>query len=399
MSYIPTFTLNQDQVSVDTAGRLRTSGLTTLGDYKELNYTRNILFDLKGTGTVSTSGADKNKFHMHVEANQWLVRQTYQHHCYFSGKSQLVEMTFDTFAPQNNVIKRIGYFSGNFSPPYNSDLDGIWLESANSTITLKIYNFGTMVYEKDWTQWKGYSQLQNYNWNLFNAAFIDFLWLGGATARLFLRTENGFVLADEYVHAQSASGVFFESPNQPIRYDITSTGGVGDFRPICSQVATEGSFNLGGFNRQISGDPAGTPYAIINQKMPVIAVRKKSSCHDVAALVNDLFIFTQTQDDRIYWTLERNPVLSGTAASWQSLSESALEYATFNDSTLVTTNGIVIADGILTYNVNVPTGVLKDSFLSWLGSSLDEVEDTVVLTMTPLVGTSYVVGGISIKEF
>lgn len=399
MSYIPTITLNQSQVSVDTVGRLRTSGVTTLGDYKELNYTRNILFDLEGTGTVSTSGADKNKFHMHVEPNQWLVRQTIQHHCYFSGKSQLVEITFDTFAPQANVIKRIGYFSGNFSAPYSSDLDGIWLESANSTITLKIYNFGTPVYEKDWTQWKGYNQLQGYDWNLFNVAFIDFLWLGGATARLFLRTENGFVLADEYVHAQTASGVFFESPNQPIRYDLTSTGGVGDFRPMCSQVATEGSINLGGFNRQIISYPEGVPYTHINEKMPVLAVRKKSNCHDVAALVNDLSIFTQTQDDRIYWTLERNPELSGTAASWQALPESALEYAIFDDTTHVMTDGIILADGILTYNVNVPTGVLKDSFLSWLGSKLDGTEDVMVLTMTPLVGTSYVVGGISIKEF
>lgn len=81
-------------ISVDAGGRNRVSQITTLGDYKTIGYDRSLLFDNAGTGVGAWAN---NKYTMSVANGQYLVRQSKFYHPYFSGKSQIVEFTFDTF--------------------------------------------------------------------------------------------------------------------------------------------------------------------------------------------------------------------------------------------------------------------------------------------------------------
>ncbi len=400
MSYIPSTTFNTNQFSLDASARVRTSQFITLGEYKEVLYKQPLLYTGAGTGSYPGSGSPVEQQLMHVEAGQWLVNQTKLHHPYFSGKSQVAEITCDTFAPQNNVTKRYGYFDCLTDvTPFSANLDGMWLESSNGTIKFCIYNNGNVVYESNINQWLGYESLATYDWNKFTTIVMDFLWLGGAAARLFIKTENGFVLADQYTHAGAASGVMFQTPAKPLRAEIYSQGGVGDFRPICGQVASEGSLNEMGYNRMVNSDIQSISYSPPFVKRPLIAVRKSINYNNIPLRVNDLFLFSQTQDDKVYWTLEINPGLSGTELNWQNLSNSAIQYALGTDSDGVSANGTIIACGVLGYNQVIPTGVLKDSQLSWICSAIDGTSDVFVLTVTPLIGTSTVIGGIGVKEF
>ena len=75
--------------------------------------------------------------------------------------------------------------------------------------------------------------------------------------------------------AGKQKGTFITSPNQPIRYELRSTTGVGSFRYICSQVATEGSFTESGktltvYNStSISSNTIGTVYALTGLKKQI----------------------------------------------------------------------------------------------------------------------------------
>lgn len=401
MSYIPSLTYNPNQPSVDAAARVRVSQIYTLGEYKEVQYKQPLLYSAAGTGTYPiTAGPAVERQLMHVESGQWLVNQTKLHHPYFSGKSQIIEYTFDNFGPQNNVTKRAGYFEcTTHTAPFSANLDGIWLESSNGTIKFCIANQGNIIYEKEWTQWLGYEALAGYNWNNFTVMMIDFLWLGGGVARLFIKTPSGFVLADQYTHAGAATGVMFATPAQPLRADIRSDGGVGDFRPICALVGSEGALNAAGYNRMVYSDIESVSFGEVFVKRPLVAIRKSHEYPNVPLLINDLFLFCQTLDDKVFWTLEINPGLSGTALNWQNLENSAIEYALGTDMTGVSATGTVIAAGVLGYNQVVPTGVLQDSQLSWVGVDINGHSDVYVLTVTPLIGTSTMVGGLGIKEF
>ena len=92
-------------VTLDASARVRTGSLATLFDGKTIHADTGLLWDEKGTGTGLFEAA-ANK--MTVAAGQYLIRQSRQACPYFSGKSQLVEITFDAFAPQANALAWLG---------------------------------------------------------------------------------------------------------------------------------------------------------------------------------------------------------------------------------------------------------------------------------------------------
>jgi len=166
---------------------------------------------------------------------------------YFSGKSQEVEITFDNFGLQAGVIKRIGYFSTSAVAPYTATPDGFYLENDGTTYRLVVWNNGVPILNLDWTLWIGYSKIQNYNWNNFTIIAFDYLWLGGSDLKFYIQLPSGtFELIHTYEHAGNATGTFTKSPNQPLRYEIRSTSGLGSVKAVCSQVSTEGSLEESG---------------------------------------------------------------------------------------------------------------------------------------------------------
>jgi hypothetical protein len=133
---------------------------------------------------------------MTVTSGQYLVRQA-QYWCpYYSGKPQLIETTYINFQYETGVVKRAGYFSSSAVAPYTADFDGFYIESdgVNNTYRLVFVRNGTETHNVLWTAWDNYAAVASYDWSKFSVNEIDFLWLGGAAARLFMVINGVFTL-------------------------------------------------------------------------------------------------------------------------------------------------------------------------------------------------------------
>jgi hypothetical protein len=376
---------NVPPISYDAGGRQRVSQLTTLGDYKVLGYDRTLLLETVGDGTGLWQN---NKYNMSVTAGQWMVRQSRRFHPYFSGKSQMAECTFDNFGLDAGVVKRVGYFSSNAVSPFDTTYDGLWLENTGTSYVFKASRAGTETISADWTTWDNYDLVSGYNFDNFTVILFDFLWLGGAVCRLWLKNGSGFILLHTVHYSGSAQDVFILSPNQPVRYEIRSTTGAGSFRYICSQVSSEGSINESGLGRTLSTAAIAT--ATIGTTYPIISLRKASAFRDIAVAIEDLSVFVTTNSDQLRWSLQVNPTLSA-PLTYAAVANSAVESAFGNGTIKVTAAGAVIAGGTTSSALIQPTGMLKLNFLSFLGSTLANVMDEYVLCVTPITTavTSY----------
>lgn len=385
---------NSNNFGTDPSGHLRVGSLTTLLDGKILNADNTLLFETVGTGTATYAN---NKMNMTVAAGQYLIRQSKRFNPYFSGKAQLIEETYYTFQPQTGLAKRVGYFSSNAVAPYNLNYDGIWLESGSDTIRLIAARAGTETLNVALADWSGYANLAEYqspaNWTNFSVNAFDFLWLGGATQRLFLKTSNGFTLAHQFDYAGTAQDTFIKSPNQPIRYEIRSTTGAGSLDYVCCQVATEGSTTEAGqtlslFNTaSITCNNVGTIYALKS-------VRKSATYRDNAIQVIGMEVVNGATSDSGILMLILNPTLS-TPISYAA--KSLIEEGTPTNQTITANTGRVMA-AIAVGSSSAGTQIMKDNYLSFLGGTIANVMDEVVLAYMPTTINQTINGVITIKE-
>ena len=393
-------TFSSHQISLDAGSRLRVGQLRSLGDYKILNADNTLLWENSGDGTGAFSN---NTYQLSVALeNEYLISQTKVYHPYFSGKSQLVEMTFDSFHPVLNVTKRLGYFSSNATAPYDSDFDGFFIESSNGSISFKVYNSGTSILDLDISEWSGYSNLWEYkdtdNWENFTVVLFDFLWLGGAILRLWVKTSHGFILAHDFDYSGVQTGTFVLSPNQPIRYEIRSTGGSGELTRICSQVSTEGSTNEVGITRFVDTGTTYIPANSVSSTYLIKAIRKKVAYRDVAVAIKDIQIGLGTNEDKAKWILSINPTFSS-SPSFTDVSNSSFQEATGTGAITLSNLGVIIAGGIVESGVPVGGKQLEENYMSFLQCLLDNTMEIFCLSVMPFTVNTNVYAGISLKQY
>lgn len=402
MSYIAS---EPNYFGLDAGGRTRISQITTLHDGKILNKDNTYIWDNQGTGTGLWGS---NKYNMSVTAGQFLVRQSKRYLPYSSGKSQLIETTFDNFQVEAGVTKRVGYFSSINTTPFDTALDGFFLENDGTTFRLRAYRAGTSTLDIPWTSWDNYAQVSGYDWSKFTVVAFDFLWLGGAVLRFFLKTSRGFVLCHTFNYASTATDVFILSPNQPVRYEIRSTSGTGSLRSICSQVATEGSIDENGYNVSVNSlSTLATPVnsvAAIGTTYPLKGVRKKAGFRDSPAKFLGINIATTSTNDICMWSIQLNPTITGTIGTWVDLNPvNAVVHCNGSDTTVisatVTTQGKVIASGFASATAIISSGAFEQDFLAYLGCSITDVMDELWLCIQPVTATISLVGTVSLKEY
>ena len=380
-------------INYDASGRTRTSQITTLFDGKTLRAEDTILWDTKGTGVRTFEDGSINR--LDVAAGEYLIRQTKQYFPYFSGKSQLVEETFDTFGLQVGVIKRFGYFSSSAVAPYTANLDGWYIESNgdDGTYYLVVVNNGTEKLRLPWTQWSNYDAIKSIDWDAFNVSQIDFLWLGGAVLRAFQKmATGGFSEAHTYDYAGTEQGVFMRSPNQPLRYEIRSTGGAGTFRSICSQVATEGALTNQSksqvlwHSNLLSANAVGTIYA-------VKGVKKRADFRDIPIEINQFGGSMTATADAGIWMMLLNPTLSAPLTYAQA---GPVDEATGTGETVTDTGRVLGLIHVNQAGVSLP---FADNQLAWLNISIDDVPDEYVLAYMPLTINQSINGAIQLQVF
>ena len=127
-----------DNSSVDAFGRLRVSQPGTLLDAKHLYGDNRILFDQALSGTADAIFTLGNSCINMTTSNRgdYVIRQTKQKFNYSPGKSIQGLMT-GTFGTEDNIVKRVGLFTGSFTAPYHP-IDGIYLENNSGKISLNI---------------------------------------------------------------------------------------------------------------------------------------------------------------------------------------------------------------------------------------------------------------------
>jgi len=377
----------------DASGRSRVAIINTLLDGKTINSDATAIWQSVGTGTDTFAG---NMNNMAVAAGEYRIRQTLVYTPYFSGKSQLVEMTFDGFGLESGVIKRVGYYDSDGVAPYDANFDGWYLESngVSGSYYLVVYNKGTLVHSSEFSTWVGYNNLVNYDWNNFTVMMADFLWLGGSELRIFIKdpSSSEFILAQVYRHAGNAQGVFFESPNKPVRYELLGVTGAGTMRAVCSSVGSEGSIGeagelVGVFNDStIAVTTGGDPYVLL-------AVRKSTAFYDTPIRMDTAGMAVTTNDGGILMLLEE-PTVAGTL-TWAANRRFDVAYGdgsqTVTDRGRVISAWPVVASGV--------TDRMTVNTLTWLGITIDRVPEHYVLAYLPLTTNQTVAGVMNLLEY
>lgn len=397
MSRIPSFST---PMSFDASNRLRVGSLTTLFDGKTLNQDDPLLWENVGSGS---STFQNNKLLMSVTAGQYFIRKSKRYFPYFSGKSQQIEITLDNFHTQVGVIKRFGYFSSSASAPYTADFDGYFLEDDGVTKRLKGYNFGVETINVPMKDWDNYDAIKDYDWKNFTVVPSDFLWLGGAVLRLFLKTKRGIELIHTHNHAGNEEDVIHRSPNQPIRYEIRSTTGSGSFRAICSQVATEGSIAESGKNGSIDSGATGYTISTIGTTYPLLGIRLNSLQRDKNVRIIGTQAFTNT-NDQMLMSLVLNPTitLNGDTITWTDISGRAVQIGLVSTGPAIdatVSGGTTIISFILAQNTVIPPNILIEDFLSILGIDINNTPDQLWLCATPFTANITTYSVINFKEY
>lgn len=398
MSLFKTTSINKNQL--DRGARLRVSQLTTLIDVKQINDNAPLYVDrVNGGGATQNYAIADGGTTMAVSANNdYAIAQTKMWSPYFAGKTQLMEITGSSLQNVAGVVKRMGYFSSSTVAPYTANLDGIWFEADGTDYRLKIYKDGTEIFNQPQSEWD--NTFDEFDPSKFTVLIIDFFYLGGTAIRFGFIKDGQIFWVTEYQHANNVASTFVNSPNQPVRYEIRSSGGSSNMVEICRQVSTEGSIDEVGVQTPIdlgtatlNANTSGTYYAVAGcrLKAPYKNVTVRPLLVDILATTNDDF----------RWALFLNPTVAGTF-EYSDLPNSALQRArgdvAGNPSANTITGGREVAFGYGVGNEKA-SAIVKSSLR--IGSNIDGTLDTLVLGVTPMGGSSNldVGGGFLMEEF
>jgi len=305
-----------------------------------------------------------------------------------------------------------GYYSSSPIAPYNTVYDGFALVDDGTTKRLICWRAGVETLNVPMASWNGDSYLKtSYDWSNFTVLEFDFLWLGGAGIRLFVKTDRGFLLAHAHSHAGTAPDLFILSPNQNVRWELRSTNtGSGTFRPICAQVATEGSVDIGGKLRSINTGHLGHVLTTLGTTYPLLGLRKKATHRDRFIKMSGLSGFVTSATDYVLLTAQLNPTMS-TALNWAAVADSAAEVGlpqrsgpagnpnVYTTTTTVTSPGLELFSIILAQNTPIPPNILERDFLSSIGMSIANVSDQIVLCAQAISATVTIHGTINYLEY
>jgi hypothetical protein len=394
MTLIKQANLNfRNQLSPD--GRLRISNQILQGDYKQHNDIAGGSFNTEtiGTGAFAYENSAIGATELAVTTNlDAVIRQTYQWHNYFAGKPTKIELTASAFDAEANVIKRMGYFSSNTTTPFDSNKDGFYFENDGTTIRCKILRNGTEIFNQQQSSWDNQSELTNFDPADFNFYVIEFLYLGGAIANFKVLTEFGLTTVATYQHINVDANTFIKSPNQPVRYEIRSTGGAGTFNHICSDVVSEGFNQETGILKTHNNGSALVAVNTIGQRYALLGVRQALTRRNVVIDLQNIDVIAGSSDN-LLWEL----IFGGTttpAASFGALPFSNMEVDANAGGTH--SGGVVVASGYIFGNSKVTFSL---NTARRLGSYINGTLEEAFVCVTPLTSNANAAAAINWREF
>lgn len=401
-----------DNSSSDAFGRLRVTEPTTLFDSKNI-YSKNVfLFDevLSGTATANFSAFDSCVDLQTTASGDYAIRQSRMRFNYQPGKSMQYMFT-GLFAPQANIIKRVGCFQSLTAAPYEPS-DGIFMEVTSSGPAFRVVKTqGTYhthyapqsAWNVDRLDGTGPSGI-NLDFTKAVLFTIDYEWLSVGRVRFGFYIEGKCYYAHYNGHRGELTSPYMTYSNQPIRYEIRQTGlGSGLLRQICSTVIVEGgSENVG---KSIAVDGAGTN--VQNSiYTPVLALRINPNQSNIVLGIKNIEVLNTggSPGKPAKYALFYNPLITGGTLSFSEVSRTPLLSAAGNSSLTVTEgpSGYKMLVGFAALGQGGQTTASSseqiDTNLGRFGIGIQGNSDTLVLAAQGLGDTTTIYGTINVIE-
>lgn len=381
--------LRISQDNLDAFERVRSSSPTLVFDSRLLYDNQALFWDdavISGAGTSSTYNTNQASVTLAVSNTTagFRARQTFERFAYQPGHSTLVIMTGILGTPATGITRRLGQFDSQ---------NGLFFESNATVVAVgrRTYVTGsavdTLVTQANWNVDKlngtGVSGI-NIDFSKTQIFVISYQWLGVGTVTFGLDVNGIFYPCHRMHHANSLTTVYMSNATLPLRYEVANdgTGGVAGITQICCSVVSEGGAADPGHTRCLDRTSA---FTTLNNASyyPVMAFRHQSGREMINFTLDRIDIFCPSTS--VYnFRLILNPTVTGTALSFTTLANSAIEYdiATTNASTV--TGGTVLYGGIGDSNSIVTLSPKAGSLR--LGSSIGGTRDIIVLAVSRITG-------------
>lgn len=396
--------------NLDAFGKLRVSQPFTLLDVKfpsELtgDGTQEYLSDYLQICNKSTGGAtavyQKSKCVMNVSTSgDSYINQTRKYCIYQPGKSLLFLASGVINAGSNasTTSSKLGFFDAD---------NGLYYEYTNNTMYIVVRKAGSNTPYTQ-TSWN-IDKMDGYGISGFNLDFtktqlfvIDFEYLGVGRIR-FGFYGNGIInYCHEIKNMNTLTEPYIVSPNLPVRFELSSTGGSGSLVQICSTVISEGGYNPTGIPFSISNGI--TAVGISNVETPLLAIKGISTYYHQNITPTQISILdTQNNTLMLYRIrLFRSPATDPGTFTWSNLNNNSLvRYATAPTGVTLT-NSVVISEGyVYGGKGNILVDELSNVFnnLFQITSDIDNNSDIIMITAQAFgSATPNVVASISWQE-
>ena len=387
----------------DSFGRLRVSEPFTLFDSSH-RYRDNGLWATQ-TATGGTAVFDANEgcvdLSVTTSSGSTVRRETYKVFAYQPGKSLLSLKTFVMAPAQTGLTQRVGYYG---------DANGVFLELANSTLSLVERSsvtgslVDTPVAQASWNvdpmDGTGPSGI-TLDITKAQILFMDFEWLGVGSVRCGFVIDGEFYTCHIFHHANIVTSTYITTASLPVSYEIFNTAGTvtsSTLKQICSSVISEGGYELRGAQQAVGSlITAPKSLATAGTYYPVVSIRLKSTALDGIVILTALSIMGVATG--IYnWQVRASATTSG--GTWVSAgTSSAVEY---NITGTGTSGGRVLASGFLTSSsqASVNTDILKEALFSFQleRDSFTSTPYEISLVVTASTNTELVYGSMDWEE-
>lgn len=392
MAYIDQLSYNPD--GLDAAGNLPVSQRIITGNYLMTRDNLPLLIDRVGTGTQTYSNGYVD---MSVGVGQYAIAQSKAFSPYLAGKPTSIKLTFFDMDNEVGVNKRVGFGSRSTAAPYNTDFDGFYFEATGTdyqivtrnkqTTTTKTLPRANWIDKLDGTGASGITA----DFENFTVLEFDFLFLGGTALRAFINIGGQRIHFATIPWSNDNANTIFQTPFQPIFYEIRSTTGTGNLAQVCASTEIQGSLELVGVNRSINNAVTHVNANNTTDTYLLKAIRLKSANRDAFVKIINITALATTVDNFLY-SVVLNPTFSA-APTWNGLSNSSIEEATGTGETI--TGGTVLASG---YAANRSTLQRQVNGLIRLGSTFAGVMDEIVLAGRPITSNLDILGSIDVLE-
>ena len=392
-----------NNASTDAFGRLRTSVPDTIHNCKQTYDNAPLIYNTATVaGGVAIYDNANSSTVMQVSANgDAVIRQTRLYCNYQPGKSQLAFITF-SMPDSAGLVSRVGLFDGDTTTPY-ANPHGFYFENNNGNLSVNIANYGggessQTVPQSAWSidtlDGNGPSQI-TLDVSKTQILVIDYEWLGVGRVRYGFNI-NGITY---YVHAFNNANTliypYLKDPNNPVRYEIRSTGGAGVMRQICSSVMSEGGSQNNGIIHSCNTSVSGIGNISAGQKAPIINIRLKADRLSASINIIDFATMAATTTNSLVEII-LNGTIVGSSLSYVDNSNSYIQYAICSATNSLTGGTIVYSSYFNKSSVAIAT--LSQSLFS-IGSKIDGTRDVLSLCITPYNGNERYFASLNWLEF